>query len=104
EGKENGKLITKSIMEGPYVLERVKVTENGVDTFRDKTEDDLNPTNIKRMQIDIWAANIILQGLPMKIFALLNQHKVVKGIWDTIKLIMEGSKLTRPEKEEKLYD
>ncbi|GKD86400.1 hypothetical protein Tco_1357554 [Tanacetum coccineum] len=53
---------------------------------------------------DIKAINIILQGLPTKIYALVSQHRVAKDLWEKIKLLMQGTSLTKQERECKLYD
>ncbi|GJU60573.1 hypothetical protein Tco_1238339 [Tanacetum coccineum] len=54
--------------------------------------------------MDIKAINIILQGLPTEIYALVSQHRVAKDIWEKIKLLMQGTSLTKQERECKLYD
>ncbi|GJU42259.1 retrovirus-related pol polyprotein from transposon TNT 1-94 [Tanacetum coccineum] len=43
---------------------------------------------------DIKAINIILQGLPTEIYALVSQHRVAKDLWEKIKLLMQGTSLT----------
>ncbi|GKA25392.1 hypothetical protein Tco_0711501, partial [Tanacetum coccineum] len=48
--------------------------------------------------------NIILQGLPTEIYALVSQHRVAKDLWEKIKLLMQGTSLTKQERECKLYD
>ncbi|GKF60280.1 hypothetical protein Tco_0177066, partial [Tanacetum coccineum] len=50
------------------------------------------------------ATNIILQGLPPDVYAIVNHHKGAKEIWDKVKLLMQGTKLSLQEKECKLYD
>ncbi|GJR55827.1 integrase, catalytic region, zinc finger, CCHC-type containing protein [Tanacetum coccineum] len=50
------------------------------------------------------ATNIVLQGLPPDVYAIVNHHKVAKEIWDRVKLLMQGTKLSLQEKECKLYD
>ncbi|GJW80432.1 hypothetical protein Tco_0144407 [Tanacetum coccineum] len=50
------------------------------------------------------AINIILQCLPTEIYALVSQHRVVKDLWEKIKLLMQGTSLTKQERECKLYD
>nr|GEV41552.1 hypothetical protein [Tanacetum cinerariifolium] len=49
------------------------------------------------------ATNIILQGLPPDVYAIVNHHKVSKDIWDRVKLLMQGTKLSLQEKECKDY-
>ncbi|GJV80789.1 hypothetical protein Tco_1516659 [Tanacetum coccineum] len=53
---------------------------------------------------DLKAANIVLQGLPPDVYALVNHHKVAKEIWDRVKLLMQGTSLSKQERECKLYD
>ncbi|GJY49190.1 retrovirus-related pol polyprotein from transposon TNT 1-94 [Tanacetum coccineum] len=53
---------------------------------------------------DIKAINIILQGTPSEIYALVSQHRVAKDIWEKIQLLMQGTSLTKHERECKLYD
>ncbi|GJR77658.1 retrovirus-related pol polyprotein from transposon TNT 1-94 [Tanacetum coccineum] len=53
---------------------------------------------------DIKAINIILQGLPTEIYALVSQHRVAKDLWEKIKLLMQGTSLTKQEREFKLYE
>ncbi|GKA10548.1 hypothetical protein Tco_0689981 [Tanacetum coccineum] len=53
---------------------------------------------------DLKATNIVLQGLPPDIYSLVNHHKVTKEIWDKVKLLMQGTSLSKQEQECKLYD
>ncbi|GKD51717.1 integrase, catalytic region, zinc finger, CCHC-type containing protein [Tanacetum coccineum] len=50
------------------------------------------------------ATNIILQGLPANMYSLLNHHIVAKDLWERVQLLMQGTSLTKQEKECKLYD
>nr|GEW91183.1 hypothetical protein [Tanacetum cinerariifolium] len=50
------------------------------------------------------ATNIIIQGLPPKVYALVINHKVIKALWERIQLLMQGTSLTKQERECKLYD
>ncbi|GJY46954.1 hypothetical protein Tco_0436017 [Tanacetum coccineum] len=50
------------------------------------------------------ATNIILQGLPPEVYALVSNHKVAKELWKRIQLLMQGTSLTKQEREGKLYD
>ncbi|GJR90932.1 hypothetical protein Tco_0214943 [Tanacetum coccineum] len=43
-------------------------------------------------------------GLPTEIYALVSQHRVAKDLWEKIKLLMQGTSLTKQERECKLYD
>nr|GEV96008.1 reverse transcriptase domain-containing protein [Tanacetum cinerariifolium] len=50
------------------------------------------------------ATNIILQGLQPEVYALVSNHKVAKELWERIQLLMQGTSLTKQERECKLYD
>nr|GEY59453.1 hypothetical protein [Tanacetum cinerariifolium] len=43
------------------------------------------------------AANIVLQGLPPDVYSLVNHHRVAKDIWDRVKLLMQGTSLSKQE-------
>nr|GFA08123.1 hypothetical protein [Tanacetum cinerariifolium] len=45
------------------------------------------------------ATNIILQGLPPEVYALVSNHKVAKELWERIQLRMQGTSLTKQEME-----
>nr|GEX03673.1 hypothetical protein [Tanacetum cinerariifolium] len=53
---------------------------------------------------DIKATNIILQGLPPEVYALVSTHKVAKELWERIQMLMQGTSLTKQERKCKLYD
>ncbi|GJV05634.1 hypothetical protein Tco_1343290 [Tanacetum coccineum] len=38
------------------------------------------------------------------VYALVNHHKVAKDIWDRVKLLMQGTSLSKQERECKMYD
>ncbi|GJZ92637.1 hypothetical protein Tco_0664702 [Tanacetum coccineum] len=48
--------------------------------------------------------NILLQGLPKDIYTLINHYNDAKDIWDNVKMLLEGSELTKDERESQLYD
>ncbi|GJW85358.1 reverse transcriptase domain-containing protein [Tanacetum coccineum] len=64
----------------------------------------LTPAEAIQADCDIKAINIILQGLRTEIYALVSQHRVAKDLWEKIKLLMQGTSLTKQERECKLYD
>nr|GEX09635.1 hypothetical protein [Tanacetum cinerariifolium] len=53
---------------------------------------------------DVKETNIILQGLPPDVYALVSTHKVAKELWERIQMLMQGTSLTKQERECKLYD
>ncbi|GKE01446.1 hypothetical protein Tco_1389429, partial [Tanacetum coccineum] len=66
---------------------------------RPKEYTELTPAETIQADCDIKAINIILQGLPTKIYALVSQHRVAKDIWEKIRLLMQGTSLTKQERE-----
>ncbi|GJQ96093.1 hypothetical protein Tco_0007232 [Tanacetum coccineum] len=52
----------------------------------------------------IWPTVTEEDGLPTDVYAIVNHHKVAKDIWDKVKLLMQGTKLSLQEMECKLYD
>nr|GEY98845.1 hypothetical protein [Tanacetum cinerariifolium] len=57
-----------------------------------------------RYNADIRATNILLQGLPKDIYTLINHYTDAKDIWDNVKMLLEGSQLTKEDQESQLYD
>nr|GEX78427.1 hypothetical protein [Tanacetum cinerariifolium] len=53
---------------------------------------------------DVQATNIILYGLPPDVYALVNHQEAAKHIWDRVKMLMKGNKLSYQERECRLYN
>nr|GEU37644.1 hypothetical protein [Tanacetum cinerariifolium] len=68
-------------------------------TTRTKKYKELSVVEKLQADCDLKAKNIFLQGLPSNVYAIVNHHKVVKKIWDRVKLLMQGTKLSLQEKE-----
>ncbi|GJW66802.1 hypothetical protein Tco_0121226 [Tanacetum coccineum] len=79
-GKENGVNILKSIDEGPFQM----------GTFRET----LAEGNEGALHL----------GLPKDIYSLINHYTDAKDIWDNVKMLLEGSELTKEDRESQLYD
>ncbi|GKD58903.1 hypothetical protein Tco_1296412, partial [Tanacetum coccineum] len=45
------------------------------------------------------ATNIILQGLLADIYSLVNHHRVAKDLWERVQLLMQGTSLTKQDRE-----
>ncbi|GJR22392.1 hypothetical protein Tco_0970919 [Tanacetum coccineum] len=73
-------------------------------TTRTKRYEELLVVEKLQADCDLKATNIVLQGLPSHVYAIVNHHKVSKEIWDRVKLLIQGMKLSLQEKECKLYD
>nr|GEY86680.1 retrovirus-related Pol polyprotein from transposon TNT 1-94 [Tanacetum cinerariifolium] len=63
---------------------------------------DLSPKEKDRYNADIRATNILLQGLPKDIYTLINHYTDAKDIWDNVKMLLEGSELTKEDRESQL--
>ncbi|GJU59875.1 hypothetical protein Tco_1237641 [Tanacetum coccineum] len=100
KNKENGRMILNSVKNGPLIWPTVE--ENGV--TRMKKYEELSVVEKLQADCDLKATNIVLQGLPPDVYALVTHHKVAKEIWDRVKLLMQGTTLSRQEQECKLYD
>ncbi|GKD41623.1 hypothetical protein Tco_1261830, partial [Tanacetum coccineum] len=79
-GKENGENILKLIDEGPFQM----------GTFRET----LSEGNKGALHL----------GLPKEIYSLINHYTNAKDIWDNVKMLLEGSELTKEDRESQLYD
>ncbi|GKB61847.1 hypothetical protein Tco_0918033 [Tanacetum coccineum] len=91
--RPHGRMILASVEKGPLVWPTITV--DGVTRPKEYTE--LTPAETIQADCDIKAINIILQGLPTEIYALVSQHRVAKDIWEKIKLLMQGTSLTKQE-------
>ncbi|GJS77424.1 hypothetical protein Tco_0727305 [Tanacetum coccineum] len=96
--RPHGRMILASVEKGPLVWP--SITEDGVTRLKEYVE--LTPAEAIQADCDIKAINIILQGLPTEIYALVSQHRVAKDLWEKIKLLMQGTSLTKQERECKL--
>ncbi|GKA26786.1 RNA-directed DNA polymerase [Tanacetum coccineum] len=98
--RQNGRMILESVESGPLIWP--SIVENGV--TRPKKYSELSATEALQADCDIKETNIILQGLPPEVYALVSNHKVAKELWEIIQLLMQGTSLTKQEWECKLYD
>ncbi|GKE75421.1 hypothetical protein Tco_1537462, partial [Tanacetum coccineum] len=78
--KENGVNILKSIDEGPFQMGTFR------ETLAEGTEGALH------------------LGLPKDIYSLINHYTDAKDIWDNVKMLLEGSELTKEDRESELYN
>nr|GEV27444.1 retrovirus-related Pol polyprotein from transposon TNT 1-94 [Tanacetum cinerariifolium] len=97
--RQHVRMILESVENGPLIWLIIK--ENGVTRLRKYSE--LTPTKPLQADYDIKVTNIILQGLPNEIYALVSHYKVTKDLWERIQLLMQGTSLIKQERECKLY-
>ncbi|GJU17092.1 retrovirus-related pol polyprotein from transposon TNT 1-94 [Tanacetum coccineum] len=110
-GKDNGENIMKSITEGPFkmgtfIQTPAEETEGALQLGPERARvfTDLSAEEKERYKADIRATNILLQGIPKDIYTLINHYTDAKDIWDNVKMILEGSELTKDDRESQLYD
>nr|GEV72210.1 retrovirus-related Pol polyprotein from transposon TNT 1-94 [Tanacetum cinerariifolium] len=108
-GKENGVNILKSIDEGPFRMGTLRETlTKGTERAlhlgpeRPRVYSDLTPKEKERYNVDIRVTNILLQGLPKDIYSVINHYTDAKDMWDNVKMLMEGWKLTKEDRESQL--
>ncbi|GKE87477.1 hypothetical protein Tco_1564952, partial [Tanacetum coccineum] len=111
QGKENGVNILKSIDKGHFQMGTFQETlvdgnEGALHLGPERAQvySDLSPEDKDRYNADIRATNILLQGLPKDINSLINYYTDAKDIWDNVKMLLEGSELTKEDRESQLYD
>nr|GEU80914.1 integrase, catalytic region, zinc finger, CCHC-type, peptidase aspartic, catalytic [Tanacetum cinerariifolium] len=111
QGKENVVNIMKSINEGPFRMGTLKETliegtEGALHLGpeRPRVYSDLTSKEKERYNAGIRATNILLQGLPKDIYSLINHYTDANDIWDNVKILLEGSELTKEDCESQLVD
>ncbi|GJV73239.1 hypothetical protein Tco_1493234 [Tanacetum coccineum] len=97
--RQHGRMILESVENGPLIWPIIE--ENGVTRPRKYSE--LTPADAIQADCDVKATNIILQGLPTEVYALVSNHRIAKELWERIQLLMQGTSLTKQERECKLY-
>ncbi|GKD73861.1 integrase, catalytic region, zinc finger, CCHC-type containing protein [Tanacetum coccineum] len=95
QNREHGRMILESVEHGPLIWPTVE--ENGV--IRTKKYAELSAAEKIQADCDMKATNIILQGLPADIYSLVNHHRVAKDLWERVQLLMQGTSLTKQERE-----
>ncbi|GJV45156.1 integrase, catalytic region, zinc finger, CCHC-type containing protein [Tanacetum coccineum] len=106
-GKENGEMLKDSIDNNPYQLKpeiTAKDIDGVTDIHRPQKVKDLVGQEKLRYDSDIKAINILLLGLLVDIYTLINHYQTLKEIWDRVKELMEGTEMTKQERESMLYD
>nr|GEW17883.1 reverse transcriptase domain-containing protein [Tanacetum cinerariifolium] len=93
-------MILESVEHDPLLWPTVE--EDGVTRLKKYSE--LSAAEAIQADCDVKAINIILQGLPSELYALASTHKFAKEMWERIQMLMQGTSLTKQERECKLYD
>ncbi|GKE77330.1 hypothetical protein Tco_1543450 [Tanacetum coccineum] len=100
QNEQHGRMKLESVENGPLIWPTVE--ENGV--TKTKKYVDISAAEKIQADCDMKATNIILQGLPADINSLVNHYRVAKDLWERVQLLMQGTSLTKQERECKLYD
>nr|GEV83122.1 reverse transcriptase domain-containing protein [Tanacetum cinerariifolium] len=80
-------MILESVEQGPLIWPSVEV--EGVTRLKKYSE--LSAAEAIQADCDVKATNIILQGLPLEVYALVITHKVTKELWERIQMLMQGA-------------
>nr|GFC09863.1 hypothetical protein [Tanacetum cinerariifolium] len=83
--RQHRRMILESVKNGPLLWPTIE--ENGV--TRSKKYYELSATEAIQADFDVKETNIILQGLPPEVYALVRNHKVTKELWERIQLLMQ---------------
>ncbi|GJW67928.1 retrovirus-related pol polyprotein from transposon TNT 1-94 [Tanacetum coccineum] len=67
-------------------------------------EDWNNHKLLSQTKTDLSLYLMYISGLPADIYSLVNHHRVAKDLWKRVQLLMQGTSLTKQERECKLYD
>ncbi|GKB29086.1 hypothetical protein Tco_0868487 [Tanacetum coccineum] len=100
KGKKNGRMMLESIENEPLVYPTVEEEVQ----IQKKKYAELTKQKWLQDVCDVQERNIVLQGLPPDVYALVNHCQSAKGIWERVKLLMKGTELSYQERECKLYN
>nr|GEU59400.1 retrovirus-related Pol polyprotein from transposon TNT 1-94 [Tanacetum cinerariifolium] len=92
DNRENERMILDSVLNDPLVWPTV-FEENG--TTRTKKYEELSVAEKLQADCDLKGTNIVLQGLPPDVYAIVNHHKVAKEIRERIRLLILPSKWSK---------
>nr|GEW98755.1 hypothetical protein [Tanacetum cinerariifolium] len=110
KSRPNGKLIHKSILNGPYVRKRIPKPGDAnreitvTETFHLQTDDELSDKELKQIEADDQAIQTILLGLPEDIYAAVDSCEIAQEIWLRVQQMMKGSDIGIQEKKAKLFN
>ncbi|GKD17649.1 retrovirus-related pol polyprotein from transposon TNT 1-94 [Tanacetum coccineum] len=74
------------------------------ETFHEQTDDELTEKEVKQMEADDQAIQIILMGLPEDIYAVVDSCETAKEIWLRVQQMMKGSDIGIQDKKAKLFN
>nr|GFD09992.1 hypothetical protein [Tanacetum cinerariifolium] len=86
--RQHGQMILESVKSGPLLWPTIE--QNVVTRLKKYSE--LSTIEAIQANCDVKATNIILQGFPLEVYALVSTHKVAKELWERIQMLMQGTK------------
>ncbi|GKB84466.1 hypothetical protein Tco_0956738, partial [Tanacetum coccineum] len=89
--RQHGRMILESVENGPLIWPTIE--ENGVTRPRKYSE--LFATDAIQANCDVKETNIIFQGLPLEVYALVSNHRIAMELWERIQLLMQGTLLMK---------
>nr|GEU39766.1 hypothetical protein [Tanacetum cinerariifolium] len=90
--------------EAPTAQTMFKANLSSADPVSDEACPSYDSNILSEYNADIRAINILLQGLPKDIYTLINHYTDAKDIWNNVKMLLDGSELTKEDRESQLYD
>nr|GEW89157.1 hypothetical protein [Tanacetum cinerariifolium] len=74
------------------------------DSTYEQTDDELTEKEVKKMEADDQAIQIILMGLPKDMYAIVDSCDTSQEIWLRVEQMMKGSSIRVQEKKAKLFN
>ncbi|GKD47245.1 hypothetical protein Tco_1271890, partial [Tanacetum coccineum] len=74
------------------------------ETFHEQTDDELTKKEVKQMEANDQAIQIILMGLPEDIYAAVDSCETAQEIWLRVQQMMKGSYIGIQDKKAKLFN
>ncbi|GKA82203.1 hypothetical protein Tco_0788951 [Tanacetum coccineum] len=110
-GKENGVNILKSIDEGPFQMGTfgetlIEGNEGALHLGPElaRVYSDLSPEDKNSITLTFRQRISYFKGFLKYIYTLINHYTNTKDICDNVKMFLEGSELTKEDRESQLYD
>ncbi|GJY68460.1 hypothetical protein Tco_0471442 [Tanacetum coccineum] len=101
--QEQGEQMWRSIEIGPYVRQRITDTKKPIETIP-KPISKMTEANKKQYFVDIKVMNYLLQGIPNDIYNSVDACKDAKTMWERIKRLMHGLKITEQVRHSRLMN
>ena len=97
--KDDGKLMIKSIENGPFQPKEIHDPGNPEGTpptqpfYRLQKEDDYTAADWKQIEADDMAMHLIQLGLPREIFAAVDSCQTAYAMWERVRRLCHGTEI-----------